>query len=64
MPGYPATTLLGAALMAAVLATTAFTPAFRPTLGFGLPFLATLVLVYLLRYRRNIPSTLSSSDSA
>jgi amino acid transporter, AAT family len=64
MPGYPATTLLGAALMAAVLATTAFTPAFRPTLRFGLPFLATLVLVYLLRYRRNIPSTVSTSDGA
>jgi len=52
MPGYPATTLLGAALMAAVLVTTAFTPGFRLTLRFGLPFLAALVLVYLLRYRR------------
>ena len=64
MPGYPATTLLGAALMAAVLATTAFTAAFRLTLAFGLPFLATLVLIYLLRYRRNSPSIVSSSDSA
>jgi L-asparagine transporter-like permease len=64
MPGYPATTLLGAALMAAVLATTAFTPAFRLTLRFGLPFLATLVLVYLLRYRRNIPAIVSSNGSA
>ncbi|HYL04330.1 MAG TPA: amino acid permease, partial [Steroidobacteraceae bacterium] len=32
IPGFPATTLLGAALMAAVLVTTAFTPAFRMTL--------------------------------
>jgi L-asparagine transporter-like permease len=64
MPGYPATTLLGAALMAAVLATTAFTPAFRPTLAFGLPFLAALALVYLLQYRRKGPSIVSSSDSA
>jgi L-asparagine transporter-like permease len=64
MPGYPATTLLGAALMAAVLVTTAFTPAFRPTLAFGLPFLAALVLVYLLRYRHKAPSIVSSSDSA
>jgi L-asparagine transporter-like permease len=64
MPGYPATTLLGAALMAAVLATTAFTPAFRLTLAFGLPFLAALVLVYRLRYRRNEASIVSSSGSA
>jgi L-asparagine transporter-like permease len=52
MPGYPATTLLGAALMAAVLITTAFTPAFRLMLLFGLPFLAALALLYQLRYRR------------
>jgi len=52
LPGYPATTLLGAALMAAVLITTAFTPAFRLMLVFGLPFLAALALLYQLRYRR------------
>ncbi|MBV8496899.1 MAG: amino acid permease [Gammaproteobacteria bacterium] len=51
MPGFPATTLLGAALMAAVLLTTAFTPAFRTTLLFGIPFLALLALLYRLRYR-------------
>jgi L-asparagine transporter-like permease len=50
--GFPATTLLGAALMVAVLATTAFTDAFRPTLVFGLPFLAVLCAVYWLWYRR------------
>jgi len=56
MPGYPLTTLLGAALMAAVLITTAFTPEFRLTLVFGLPFLAALWLLYRLRYARiNLP---------
>jgi L-asparagine transporter-like permease len=56
MPGYPATTLLGAALMAAVLITTAFTADFRLTLVFGLPFLAALALLYRLRYSRiNLP---------
>jgi L-asparagine transporter-like permease len=51
MWGFPLTTLLGAALMAAVLLTTAFTTAFRMTLVFGLPFLAILSLIYRLRYR-------------
>jgi L-asparagine transporter-like permease len=51
VPGYPATTLLGAALMATVLLTTAFTAAFRLTLVFGLSFLAVLTAVYWLRYR-------------
>jgi L-asparagine transporter-like permease len=64
MPGFPATTLLGAALMAAVLLTTAFTAAFRLTLRFGLPFLAVLALLYLLRHRRGFASIASSSDSA
>jgi L-asparagine transporter-like permease len=52
MPGFPLTTLLGAALMAAVLLTTAFTAAFRMTLVFGLPFLAVLSLLYRYRQRR------------
>jgi L-asparagine transporter-like permease len=51
MWGFPATTLLGAALMAALLITTAFTEVFRSTLVFGLPFLAVLVLLYYFRYR-------------
>jgi len=51
MYGYPATTWLGAGLMAAVLVTTAFTSAFRMTLLFGLPFLACLTAVYWFRYR-------------
>jgi L-asparagine transporter-like permease len=51
IPGFPFTTLLGAASMAAVLLTTAFTSAFRLTLVFGLPFLGLLALVYRLRQR-------------
>ena len=49
MWGFPVTTLLGAALMAALLLTTAFTEAFRMTLVFGLPFLACLAVIYRLR---------------
>jgi AAT family amino acid transporter len=50
MAGFPATTLLGAALMSAVLVTTAFTQEFRATLLFGLPFLGILCLAF--RYLR------------
>jgi L-asparagine transporter-like permease len=57
MWGYPATTLLGAALMAALLATTAFTDAFRSTLIFGVPFLAVLVGLYYFRYRPTAGTT-------
>ena len=56
MWGFPATTLLGAALMAALLITTAFTDVFRSTLLFGLPFLAVLVLLYYFRYRPEVSS--------
>jgi L-asparagine transporter-like permease len=51
MWGFPATTLLGAGLMAALLITTAFTEAFRMTLVFGLPYLALLGLIFHFRYR-------------
>jgi len=51
MWGFPFTTLLGAGLMAALLVTTAFTEAFRMTLLFGLPYLACLFVVYMLRFR-------------
>jgi amino acid transporter, AAT family len=64
MRGFPATTLLGATLMAAVLATTAFTDAFRMTLVFGLPFLAALWAIYWTWYRQPVPRALSSSDAA
>jgi L-asparagine transporter-like permease len=64
MRGFPATTLLGASLMAAVLVTTAFTDAFRLTLVFGLPFLAGLTALYALRYRQLVPGGASSRDGA
>jgi L-asparagine transporter-like permease len=51
MWGFPATPLLGAALMAALLLTTAFTDAFRMTLVFGLPYLALLAVIYFWHYR-------------
>jgi len=60
MYGFPATTLLGAGLMAAVLVTTAFTQPFRMTLIFGVPFLLGLTLVYRLRYRQRLPGTAAS----
>jgi len=62
MIGFPATTLLGAGLMAAVLITTLFTPAFRLTLVFGVPFLACLALIYLLRYRKPAPASSIAAD--
>jgi L-asparagine transporter-like permease len=57
--GYPATTLLGAALMAAILLTTAITDAFRTTLVFGLPFLGVLTATYWIRQRRGARSSSS-----
>jgi L-asparagine transporter-like permease len=64
VPGFPATTLLGAALMAAVLVTTAFTDAFRMTLVFGVPFLAVLCAIYWVWYRERGPARGSSSEPA
>ena len=52
MWGFPYLTTLGAVLMAAVLITTAFTPEFRLTLVFGLPWLALLSVIYLLRRKQ------------
>ena len=57
MIGFPALTLLGAALMAALLLTTAFTATFRYTLVFGLPFLAVLCLVYRYRHAGAVSSS-------
>lgn len=48
MWGYPATTLLGAGLMASVLITTLFNQPLRMTLVFGIPFLGLLTLMYYL----------------
>ena len=53
MRGFPFTTMLGAALMAAMLVTTAFTGGFRMTLAYGLPFLALLVAAFFTLRRRN-----------
>ncbi len=64
MRGFPATTLLGAALMAAVLLTSAFTAAFRMTLIFGLPFLGALGAAYWIWYRPDARATTSSTGSA
>ncbi len=63
MYGFPVTTLLGAALMAAVLLTTAFTDAFRMTLVFGLPFLICLSLTYWVWQRQNARAALSSGGA-
>jgi len=64
MRGFPATTLLGAALMAAVLLTSAFTAAFRMTLIFGLPFLGALGAAYWIWYRPDARATTSSTGGA
>ena len=63
MYGFPVTTLLGAALMAAVLLTTAFTDAFRMTLVFGLPFLICLSVTYWVWRRHNARAALSSGGA-
>jgi L-asparagine transporter-like permease len=63
MYGFPATTLLGAALMAAILLTTAFTDAFRMTLVFGLPFLICLSVTYWVWQRHNPRAALSSGGA-
>ena len=63
MVGFPVTTLLGAALMAAVLLTTAFTDAFRMTLVFGLPFLICLSVTYWVWRRHNARAALSSGGT-
>lgn len=62
MIGFPATTLLGAGLMAAVLITTLFTPAFRLTLVFGVPFLGCLTLAYQLWYRKPAAASSLAAD--
>ena len=64
MFGFPAATILGAALMAAVMLTSAFTDAFRMTLVFGLPFIGVLSAAYWIRQRRDARDALSSSGTA
>ena len=64
MPGAPYTTFTGIALLSALLLTTPFTPAFRLTLVYGLPFLATLTAIFLVRYRHPESSTLEAPASS
>jgi L-asparagine transporter-like permease len=63
MRGFPATTLVGATLMAAVLVTSAFSSAFRMTLVFGLPLLAVLTTLYWLRNRQQLRVASSTRGS-
>jgi L-asparagine transporter-like permease len=51
IPGFPVTTVIGAAMMAAILITTLATPEFRLTLIFGVPFVCLLTLLYYVHYR-------------
>jgi L-asparagine transporter-like permease len=63
MWGFPWTTLLGAALMAALLVTTAFTVPFRMTLVFGLPYLALLTAAYVFRFRHRTGATAAAAPA-
>ncbi len=59
--GFPATTLLGAGLMAAALLSTPFIPAFRPTLLYGGPFLAILAIIWSINEKRRSRRPFGSS---
>ncbi|MCW4465987.1 amino acid permease [Glutamicibacter sp. MNS18] len=53
LPGFPAASLVGAALLAGLLVTSLFTEQFRLTLVFGLPFVLLISTVYgLLAHRQ------------
>ena len=52
MPGYPWTSLAGAALLVAILVTTWWVEGMRPTLAAGLPWLAVVSLAYFVRKRK------------
>ncbi|HEX7382537.1 MAG TPA: amino acid permease [Nevskiaceae bacterium] len=53
IPGFPFTSLLGAGLILAVLITSWFTDLFHATLLFGVPFMAFLMLSYVVYARVN-----------
>lgn len=53
MPGYPYTSLLGLALLAAILATTWWVEGMRNTLKAGVPWLAFISLAYIIWARRS-----------
>ena len=63
MWGYPATSLLGAALMLGALLTTAFTSAFRMTLACGVPFLLALTLAYRFWFRGRVPQRRAEGEA-
>jgi AAT family amino acid transporter len=52
MPGYPYTSLLGLALVAAIIVTTWWVPGMRSTLLSGIPWLVLLTVLYWLHSRR------------
>jgi AAT family amino acid transporter len=52
MWGFPYSTIVGTALMAAAITTTLFTQQFRMTIICGIPFLLALTAVFLIRNRR------------
>jgi L-asparagine transporter-like permease len=49
---HPVGSVLGAVLMAAIMITTAFTDEFRMTLVYGFAFMAVLIGVYAIWYRK------------
>ena len=53
MPGYPFTTVLGAASIVAILATTWWVEGMRVTLLSGIPWLAFISICYLVWRRAN-----------
>lgn len=63
--GFPWLTLLGATLMAAIMLTTLFTGVFRMTLIFGVPFVAVVLLIDFLWYRKHDgePQTRTAAQS-
>lgn len=54
MWGFPATSLLGAALMIGTMVTTYFTREFKMTMVCGVPFILSLSIVYIVCYRKPI----------
>ncbi len=53
MPGYPYTSILGAALLLGIMVTTWWVPGMRDTLLAGVPWIAFISAVYFLWFRRH-----------
>lgn len=60
MIGYPYTSLLGAAFIAAIIVTTWWVPGMRPTIFSGLPWLLFLTVVYWIWGRSRVANTAQS----